>query len=443
MADPCQFCPHRTRPVMGQGPRPARVMFVGEGPGRQEHAKGIPFCGESGWELDRTYLPLADLQRPEIFVTNVFRCYRGGDNPTLDQAMACSRRHMLREIREARPEVIVTLGAVASHTLYPDCDLMLEHGLLRPDAQLNPDLGDWRGLHVATYHPAAGIRDSRWMIEIAEDFRRLKRILDGSYQLPGDDWPKPHYRELTDYDDAWVGANEIAVDTEVESLESMEPFCLSFSSLSGTGYVISARRPDLLAEFSHWLRGRLVIFHNALFDLPVTAAMGIVIPEGRFVDTMAMAYHQGVPPWGQGLKTLAYRLCGMKMQDFEEVVRPGSLAALRSYFSTCWPTALSGVGPSTQRKVSRLLSDLETGKSEDPWKRIRGWPKGQRREVECATGGPIPFPSIIHVAHEDAMRYSARDADAALRIYHMLRRQAGAHLKRLNWASRAPSEAQE
>jgi DNA polymerase len=425
-------------------------MFVGEGPGRQEHAKGIPFCGESGWELDRTYLPLADLQRPEIFVTNVFRCYRGGDNPTLDQAMACSRRHMLREIREARPEVIVTLGAVASHTLYPGCDLMLEHGLLRPDAQLNPDLGDWRGLHVATYHPAAGIRDSRWMIEIAEAFRRLKAVLDGSHQLLADGYPKPNYRELMERDDVWweleycaEPTDEIAVDTEVESLEGMESFCLSFSLLPGTGYVISAQRPDLLVEFADFLGRRLVILHNALFDLPVLAAMGVVIPEGRFVDTMAMAFHQGTPPWGQGLKTLAYRLCGMKMQDFEEVVRPGSLAALRSYFSTCWPTALSGVGPSTQRKVSRLLSDLETGKAEDPWKRIRDWPEDQRREVERAAGGPIPFPSIVHVAHEDAVQYSARDADATLRIYHALRRQAGARLKRLNWASRAPSEAQE
>lgn len=431
--DACSLCPHRSRPVPGQGPVPCRYAFVGEGPGRQEHAKGIPFCGESGWELDGLYLPLAGLCRSQVYVTNVCKCRQGDDNPTDAQAAYCARHHITGELREVQPEVIVTLGAVAARVLFPDCDLSLGHGLPRR-AVMNPEIASWSGLHVPMYHPAVGIRDSHWMVELTEDFRRLKKILRDGWTGPVDKFPEPRYflaesrpdhaevvyeifyRELGD---------ELAIDTEVESLETMTPWCLSVSFGPGQGVVVTADNHPALEAARAGLedsRSPFVVLHNALFDLPVLTAMGIRIPERRFVDTMSMAYHRGTPPWGLGLKTLAWRLCGMRMVEFEELVRPGSLAALQSYLQAC-DSKIPARDP-VRRRLNRLLVDLDTGRAEDPWKRIRDWPREIRYALQKQKAvGKIPWPSIIHVDRQEAIRYAARDADATLRVYHALRQQ--------------------
>lgn len=422
--DACSLCPYRSRPVPGQGPIPCRFLFVGEGPGRREHAKGIPFCGESGWELDGLYLPLAGLSRSQVYVTNVCKCRQGDDNPTDAQAAYCARHHIASELREVQPEVIVTLGAVAARVLFPDCDLSLGHGLPRR-AVMNPEIASWSGLHVPMYHPAAGIRDSHWMVELTEDFRRLKWILRDGWTGPVDQFPEPRYFLVEDpfYPDNVRPGEELAIDTETEDLDSMKPWCLSLSWGLGQGVVVMADNHQALHSVSYMLKERpsgLVILHNALFDLPVLAAMGIRVPECRFVDTMSMAYHRGTPPWGLGLKTLAWRLCGMRMVEFEELVRPGSLTALWSYLQVC--DSKIPVRDPVRRRLNRLLVDLDTGRAEDPWRRIRDWPWEIRYALQKAVG-KIPWPSIIHVDRQEAIRYAARDADATLRVYHALRRQ--------------------
>lgn len=445
MSDPCQFCPWRSRPVMGQGPRPCSTLFFGEGPGRVEHAKGIPFCGDSGRELDRLYLPLAGLSRPEVYVSNVCKCFQGGDNPTDDQALACSRRHIMREIREVQPDIIITLGAVANRVLFPGCDLMLEHGLPRLGAVLNPELGDWTGLHVAMYHPAAGLRDSRWMAELVGDFSALKRIVLGDWSRPKDQHPQPRYLASRPEPGYRIG-DPVAVDTEVVSLESMEPWCLSFSDQEGTAQVILADDIEALVWFADAIaRYRLlVLLHNGLFDLPVLRKMKVPIPGDRFVDTMAMAYHQGFPPWQQGLKVLAHRLCGMKMRDFEEVVWPGSVAALKDYVDGLIQDPIFAYSRRPQdksllRRLKRLSLDLDCGRSPDPWDRIKKWdPLDLNRMAQLQDGVPVPFPSIRYVDREGAIWYAGRDADATLRVYHALRRRAGERLSELNWGIRNP-----
>ena len=445
--DPCRLCPYRSRPVPGQGPAPCRLLFIGEGPGRQEHAKGIPFCGESGWELDGLYLPLAGLTRPQIHVTNVSKCRHGDDNPTDAQAAYCARHHIARELAAIQPEVIVTLGAVASRILFPDCDLALDHGLPR-QAQMNPEIALWTGLHIPMYHPAAGIRDSHWMVELTEDFRRLKRILSRGWTGPVDQCRKPRYFATEPQSDQVEVAvkevfdqhlgMELALDTEVESLESMAPWCLSVSWQPGWAFTVMADNRPVLESISLMLQEPfpgLVILHNALFDLPVLTDMGIEVPEGRFVDTMAMAYHQGIPPWGLGLKTLAWRLCGMRMVEFPELVRPGSLTALQAFLQVC--DQKIGLRDPVRRRLNRLLSDLDVGRAEDPWKRVRDWPFEQKTWLEQVAGAKIPAPSIVHVDPAAAIRYAARDADATLRVYHSLRKHAGERLKGLNWGPRS------
>ena len=82
-----------------------------------------------------------------------------------------------------------------------------------------------------------------------------------------------------------------------------------------------------------------ILFHNWLFDSQVVEKMGLVFPHKRIVDTMVRAYHLGNLP--QGLKALAYRLLGMQMQDFDDLVTPYStplcLQYLRDALSHEWP----------------------------------------------------------------------------------------------------------
>jgi uracil-DNA glycosylase len=72
--DRCPICPRKYNPVPGSGPQPAAIMGIGERPGRDENRYGRPFIGMAGQELDETYLPLAGLDRADIYVSNCVKC---------------------------------------------------------------------------------------------------------------------------------------------------------------------------------------------------------------------------------------------------------------------------------------------------------------------------------------------------------------------------------
>ena len=110
----CELCQTRTNIVFGVGNPHARVMFVGEAPGRNEDHQGEPFVGRAGENLN-SILSLAGLTRDEIYIANVLKCRPPGNrNPKPDEVLACSP--FLREqIRSIWPDVIVTLGNPATH----------------------------------------------------------------------------------------------------------------------------------------------------------------------------------------------------------------------------------------------------------------------------------------------------------------------------------------
>lgn len=108
----CQLCPlgqTRTNLVFGVGNPNARVMFVGEGPGRNEDLQGEPFVGAAGHKLD-SLLSVAGLTRDQIYIANVVKCRPPGNrNPKPEEIAACSP--FLREqIRSVWPDVLVCLG---------------------------------------------------------------------------------------------------------------------------------------------------------------------------------------------------------------------------------------------------------------------------------------------------------------------------------------------
>lgn len=167
----CQLCElgrTRTNLVFGVGNPCARVVFVGEGPGKNEDLQGEPFVGAAGQNLNQL-LALAGLSREDIYICNVIKCRPPANrNPKPDEIAACSP--FLREqIRSIWPDVIVCLGNFAAHFI-----LRTEVGITSLRGRFH-QTGHFAVL--PTFHPAAALYHREWQQYLDDDFRLLGRWL--------------------------------------------------------------------------------------------------------------------------------------------------------------------------------------------------------------------------------------------------------------------------
>jgi uracil-DNA glycosylase len=164
----CTRCPlayaGRHKIVFGDGSPAARLMFVGEGPGADEDAQGVPFVGKAG-QLLNNMIAAMGLKREEVYIANIVKCRPPGNRvPEPVEANTCSQ-FLLRQIDVVQPEVIVALGATAA--MY----------LLGVKQSLSSLRGHWhtcRGAKlVVTYHPAFLLRDPRQKVEAWKDLQMV------------------------------------------------------------------------------------------------------------------------------------------------------------------------------------------------------------------------------------------------------------------------------
>lgn len=148
----CGLSKSRSQVVAGNGAAQARVVFVGEAPGRNEDEGGKPFIGASGKVLDE-FLERAGLSRDEIFITNVCKCRPPKNrNPKADEIAACLP-FLRGQLAKICPELVVTLGAVAADALVTTGGPMADRHAKFFESDF---LGE--GTQVLTlYHPAATI----------------------------------------------------------------------------------------------------------------------------------------------------------------------------------------------------------------------------------------------------------------------------------------------
>lgn len=112
----CGLCETRTQTVFGVGnPRP-RLVFVGEGPGADEDRQGEPFVGRAGQLLTKMISAMT-LAREDVYICNVVKCRPPGNRTPTDREMATCAPYLFRQLSILRPEIIVTLGRPATHTL--------------------------------------------------------------------------------------------------------------------------------------------------------------------------------------------------------------------------------------------------------------------------------------------------------------------------------------
>ncbi|MDR3579511.1 MAG: uracil-DNA glycosylase [Oryzomonas sp.] len=167
----CKLAKGRTNLVFGAGNPQARLVFVGEGPGRDEDQQGEPFVGEAGQVLNRIITAMG-LKREEVYICNVVKC-RPPDNrdPEADEIAACAP-FLLRQLQAVHPEVIVALGRFAAQTLL---------GTKEAISKLRGKFRDYHGVPVMpTYHPSYLLRNravSGPFWEVWEDMAQVLRLL--------------------------------------------------------------------------------------------------------------------------------------------------------------------------------------------------------------------------------------------------------------------------
>jgi DNA polymerase len=164
----CALHKGRNKLVFADGSPDARLMFVGEGPGADEDAQGLPFVGRAG-QLLNNMITAMGLKREEVYIANVVKCRPPGNRtPEPEEANTCSP-FLFRQIDVVRPEVIVALGATAATYLL---------GQRQPLAGLRGRVHSFRGTKlIVTYHPAFLLRDPRQKKEAWADLQIAMREL--------------------------------------------------------------------------------------------------------------------------------------------------------------------------------------------------------------------------------------------------------------------------
>ncbi|MDR0839873.1 MAG: uracil-DNA glycosylase [Christensenellaceae bacterium] len=161
----CGLAGARTHVVPGEGDPQARVMFVGEGPGREEDRTGRPFVGPAGQLLDKM-LAAIGLKREEVYIANVVKCRPPGNRVPADHEAAACLPYLRAQFALVRPQIIVCLGATAAKNLYD------------PNVRITRDRGVWQNKKgvwmLPTYHPAALLRDEGKKKEAWEDMKKLR-----------------------------------------------------------------------------------------------------------------------------------------------------------------------------------------------------------------------------------------------------------------------------
>lgn len=160
----CRLGKGRTHTVPGVGNPSARLMFIGEAPGRDEDLAGEPFVGRAG-QLLTDIIKAMKLSREEVYIANVIKCRPPENrNPEPDELDAC-RPFIERQIEIIRPEVIVTLGRIALQSL------------LQRQIAISTVRGEWQQYRdiplMPTYHPAYLLRNPAAKKEVWNDMKKV------------------------------------------------------------------------------------------------------------------------------------------------------------------------------------------------------------------------------------------------------------------------------
>ncbi|PIP28217.1 MAG: uracil-DNA glycosylase [Candidatus Moranbacteria bacterium CG23_combo_of_CG06-09_8_20_14_all_35_22] len=172
----CQKCALRAtcqQVVPGEGSANAKILFIGEGPGKKEDELGRPFVGSAGRFLDEM-LEIIKLKREDIYIANVVKC-RPPENrdPLPEEAITCWP-WLLEQIKTIQPKLIVTLGRHSMERFLPNQKISQMHGTLV--IKTIPEIGKQN--FYTLYHPAATLYNGSMRETLIADFQKIPKVLE-------------------------------------------------------------------------------------------------------------------------------------------------------------------------------------------------------------------------------------------------------------------------
>jgi uracil-DNA glycosylase family 4 len=371
---------------------------VGEGPGREECEQNSGFVGQSGellWPLVERF---AGVRRVQCWVTNVSK-HRLDDTLPSDKKLTPAefvecRDELLEELTWiARPQRVLAVGSIAARALMGDAFTTMDacNGMVWRDEE--------RGWTVVPcFHPAAALRgggESKlgWTARAIEAWREDPVV-------------------TPTYNPRWV-----AIDTEGWP---DDPIMLTWAWRdpagqlhSGVVYPTDVPKwwQDTIEPW--WPGNTIIVYHNALWDWRVIEAMGVREPwRVPFEDTMERAYVRTCEP--QGLKALAWKHLGVRMRDYDDVVRPHWEEVVKAYAEGF----VAGHTRTEYRKLKRggvsKVGKIVVDDVAKPIKRVLA-----NAETLAERLG-FPGPSLRFVPREEAEAYAVEDAVMTLRLREVL-----------------------
>ncbi len=168
----CQLCSGRTNVVPGSGHPKAKILFIGEGPGKDEDLQGKPFVGAAGKLLTKLIESIG-LTRDDVFITNVVKCRPPENRDPFPEEVDACYSYLVRQLKAIQPLLVVTLGRHSTARFLPDAKISQVHG------QPKVYKGIWQKLQVylPLYHPAFALYDPRNRTILEEDFKKIPLIL--------------------------------------------------------------------------------------------------------------------------------------------------------------------------------------------------------------------------------------------------------------------------
>ena len=161
----CKLCSGRKNIVFGVGNENADIMFIGEGPGADEDAQGMPFVGKAGQLMNKAFEGIG-LKREDVYIANIVKCRPPQNrNPEKDEAEACID-YLRNQVMIVKPKVIVLLGNVALKNILGE-----EYGITKVRGNWLEKKGIW---YMPTFHPAALLRDESKKIDFWKDLKKVK-----------------------------------------------------------------------------------------------------------------------------------------------------------------------------------------------------------------------------------------------------------------------------
>lgn len=169
---PCGLSDNATQAVPGEGSADAKILFIGEAPGKNEDEQGRPFVGAAGKFFDQM-LESIGLAREDVYITNIVKFRPPNNRDPLPHEIEASLPWLEGQINIIRPKLIVFLGRHSLNHFFPDEQISKAHGKLLERKFQNIPVEYFLPL----YHPAAALHNGSLREVLKEDFKKIPRVL--------------------------------------------------------------------------------------------------------------------------------------------------------------------------------------------------------------------------------------------------------------------------